>query len=63
VGAVALLAAGGGAWIASLPPWPAPKGAPPIPEEETAAALAGIADRYGAATARVVAMQLEYRFH
>jgi len=50
VGAVALLAAGWGAWIASLPPWPVSKGAPPIPEEETAAA-------------RVVAMQLEYRFH
>jgi putative intracellular protease/amidase len=42
VGAVALLAAGGGAWIASLPPAPVPKGAPPIPEEETIAALAAL---------------------
>jgi putative intracellular protease/amidase len=42
VGMVALLAAGGGAWIASLPPAPAPKGAPPIPEEETATALAAL---------------------
>jgi putative intracellular protease/amidase len=42
VGAVALLAAGGGAWIASLPGAPVPKGAPPIPEEETAAALAAL---------------------
>ena len=42
VGAVALLAAGGGAWIASLPPWPVSKGAPAIPEEETAAALAAL---------------------
>ena len=42
VGAAALLAAGGGAWIASLPPAPVPKGAPPIPEEETAAALAAL---------------------
>jgi putative intracellular protease/amidase len=42
VGAVALLAAGGGAWIASLPAAPVPKGAPPIPEEETAAALAAL---------------------
>jgi len=42
VGAVALLAAGGGAWIASLPPAPVPKGAPPIPEEETAATLAAL---------------------
>jgi putative intracellular protease/amidase len=42
VGAVALLAAGSGAWIASLPPRPVPKGAPPIPEEESAAALAAL---------------------
>jgi len=39
VGSVALLAAGGGAWIASLPPAPTPKGAPPVPTEETEAAL------------------------
>jgi len=42
VGAVALLAAGGGAWIASLPPAPVPKGAPPIPEEERTATLAAL---------------------
>lgn len=43
VGAVALLAAGGGAWIASLPPAPVPKGAPPpIPEEEQLATLAAL---------------------
>jgi putative intracellular protease/amidase len=42
LGFVALAAAGGGAWIASLPPWPVPKGAPPIPEEEQIATLAAL---------------------
>jgi putative intracellular protease/amidase len=42
VGAVALLVAGGGAWIASLPPAPTSKGAPPVPEEETIATLAAL---------------------
>lgn len=42
MGAMALLAAGGGAWIASLPAAPVPKGAPPIPEEEITATLTAL---------------------
>jgi transcriptional regulator GlxA family with amidase domain len=42
LGTVVLFLAGGAAWVASLPPNPAAKAAPPIPEEETAAILAAL---------------------
>ena len=41
-GAVALAAAGGGAWILSLPPAPTETAAPPIAKEETDATLAAL---------------------
>jgi putative intracellular protease/amidase len=42
LGAAALLAALGGAWILSLPPAPAAASAPPIPQEEADATLAAL---------------------
>ena len=42
LGALALLAGGGAAWLLSLPPTPAGAAAPPIPEDETAAMLAAL---------------------
>jgi putative intracellular protease/amidase len=42
LGAVALVAAGGGAWILSLPPAPETTAAPPIAKQETDAILAAL---------------------
>ena len=42
LGAAALLAAAGAAWILSLPPAPAVGAAPPIAEEEAGATIAAL---------------------